>query len=69
MCLDPIPAYDGAKISALRDNLQLSQEVLAAVLNISLSKMRKWEVGDTHPNGHSLKLLHLLERKDLEALV
>ena len=69
LCLDPIPPYDSEKIRALRDHLQLSQAVLASVLNTSLSTVRKWEVGDTHPNGHSLKLLHLLERKDLEALV
>ena len=25
LCLDPIPEYDGAKIRALRDHLQVSQ--------------------------------------------
>ena len=69
LCLDPIPAYDSKKIRALRDHLQLSQAVLAAVLNISLSTVRKWEVGDKHPSGPSLKLLSLLERKGLEAVL
>lgn len=36
LCLDPVPAYDSEKIRALRDHLQLSQSVLAAVLNTSL---------------------------------
>ena len=69
LCLDPIPAYDSEKIRALRDHLQLSQSVLAAVLNTSLSTVRKWEVGDKHPSGPSLKLLNLLDRKGLEAVL
>lgn len=40
LCLDPVPEYDSAKIRALRDHLQLSQAVLAAVLNTSLSTVR-----------------------------
>ena len=69
LCLDPIPQYDGAKIRALRDHLQVSQSVLAAVLNTSLSTVRKWEVGDKRPSGPSLKLLHLLDRKGLDAVI
>lgn len=69
LCLDPVPAYDSAKIRALRDHLQLSQAVLAAVLNTSLSTVRKWEAGDKHPGGPSLKLLDLLDRKGLEAVL
>jgi putative transcriptional regulator len=69
LCLDPIPAYDSEKIRALRDHLQLSQAVLASVLNTSLSTVRKWEVGAKHPSGPSLKLLNLLDRKGLEALI
>jgi putative transcriptional regulator len=69
LCLDPVPEYDSQKIRALRDHLQLSQAVLAAVLNTSVSTVRKWEVGDKHPSGPSLKLLNLLERKGLEAIL
>ncbi len=69
LCLDPIPDYDSLKIRALRDQLQLSQSVFAAVINTSLSTVRKWEIGDKHPSGPSLKLLNLLDRKGLEALI
>jgi putative transcriptional regulator len=69
LCLDPIPAYDSEKIRALRDHLQLSQAVLASVLNTSISTVRKWELGDKHPSGPSLKLLNLLDRKGLEAVI
>ncbi len=69
LCLDPIPEYDGDKIRALRDHLQVSQAVLAAVLNTSLSTVRKWELGDKHPSGPSLKLLNLLDRKGLKSVL
>lgn len=69
LCLDPVPEYDRVKIRALRDHLQLSQAVLAAVLNTSLSTVRKWEIGEKHPSGPSLKLLNLLDRKGLEAIL
>lgn len=69
LCLDPVPEYDSGKIRALRDHLQLSQAVLAAVLNTSLSTVRKWEIGEKHPSGPSLKLLDLLDRKGLEAVL
>jgi putative transcriptional regulator len=69
LCLDPVPEYDSEQIRALRDHLQLSQAVLAAVLNTSLSTVRKWEGGEKHPSGPSLKLLNLLDRKGLEAVL
>ncbi len=69
LCQAPIPAYDSEKIRALRDRFKLSQAVLASVLNTSLSTVRQWEIGDKHPSGPSQKLLNLLERKGLEALI
>lgn len=69
LCLAPIPVYDSEKIRALRERYQLSQTVLASLLNTSASAVRQWELGDKHPSGPSQKLLHLLERKGLEALI
>jgi putative transcriptional regulator len=69
LCLEPVPDYSSAKIRALRERYKLSQAVLASVLNTSLSTIRQWEIGEKHPSGPSLKLLHLLDRKGLEALI
>jgi putative transcriptional regulator len=69
LCFAPVADFDSAKIRDLRQSLQLSQAVLAAVLNTSISTVRKWELGDKHPSGPSLKLLSLLERKGLEAVL
>lgn len=57
------------QIKSLREQANFSQAVFAAVLNISLSTVQKWEVGDKKPNGSSLKLLNLIERKGIEAVL
>ena len=57
------------KIKTLREQANVSQAVFAAVLNTSLSTVQKWEVGDKKPSGPSLKLLNLVERNGLEALL
>ena len=69
LCLQPVPEYSSEMIRALRDRYKLSQAVLASVLNTSLSTVRQWEIGEKHPSGPSRKLLNLLERKGLEALI
>ena len=35
----------------------------------SPSTLRKWEIGEKHPSGPSLKLLNLLDRKGLESVL
>ena len=67
--LQPVPDYGSDRIRALRDRYNLSQSVLASVLNTSLSTVRQWEIGKKHPSGPSRKLLNLLDRKGLEALI
>jgi putative transcriptional regulator len=69
LCQVPIAGYDSVKIRALRARFNLSQSVLASVLNTSLSTVRQWEIGDKHPSGPSQKLLDLLDRKGLEVLI
>ena len=69
LCLEPVQDYDAEKIKALRERLHLSQAVLASVLNTSLSTVRKWEAGDKRPSGPSQKLLDIIERKGLEAVL
>jgi putative transcriptional regulator len=53
----------------LRKRLRISQVVLASVLNTSASTVRKWEGGEKHPSGPSLKLLNILDRKGLEGVL
>ncbi|EIC19437.1 helix-turn-helix domain-containing protein [Thiorhodovibrio frisius] len=69
LCLTPVSDFDGDKIRLLRDRYQLSQTVLASLLNTSPATVRRWEADNQHPNGSAQKLLDLLERKGLETLL
>lgn len=69
LCLEPVAAYTAEEIRSLRERYRLSQAVLAAILNTSLSTVQKWEIGEKHPGGPSLKLLNILDRKGLETLI
>lgn len=57
------------QIKELREKAHVSQAVFAAVLNTSVSTVQKWEAGDKKPSGPSLKLLNLIVRKGLEAVI
>ena len=57
------------QIKLLCEKEHISQAVFAAILNTSLSTVQKWEIGDKKPSGPSLKLLSLIQRKGLEAVL
>jgi putative transcriptional regulator len=66
LCLTPVLPMTPAKIRALREREKTSQTVFAAYLNGPASLVSKWERGEKHPQGASLKLLSLVEKKGLE---
>lgn len=68
LCLPPVQDYTAEQIKHLRLRVKASQAVFAAYLNTSPSTVQKWEQGQKHPNGPSLKLLNLVDRKGLEVL-
>jgi putative transcriptional regulator len=68
LCLPPVKTYTSAQIKRIRQRSKASQGVFAAYLNTSVSTVQKWERGAKKPNGPSLKLLNLVDRKGLEAL-
>lgn len=64
-----VEALAPKEIKMLREKAQISQSVFAAVLNTSVSTIQKWEIGDKKPSGPSLKLLSLIRRKGLAAVL
>jgi putative transcriptional regulator len=59
------PKYTGEDVKELRSRLNVSQSVLAALINTSASAVRAWEGGTKKPGGPSNKLLQLLDQKGL----
>ena len=68
LCLPPVKQMTPARIRRIRRRSRTSQTVFAAYLNTSPSTVRQWEQGLKRPNGPSLKLLDLVERKGLAVL-
>ena len=69
LCLPPVVALAPAQIAALRRREKVSQPVFARYLNVSKSSVSQWEIGEKKPDGAALKLLDLVRRKGLDALV
>jgi putative transcriptional regulator len=69
LCLPEIHEYSPEQIVSIRKKFRLSQAALASIFNISPSTVQKWEQGNKRPTGASRKLLDIIERKGLEALV
>ncbi len=69
LCVPDVKDYKPGKIVMLRKKFNLSQAALAYIFNISPSTVQKWEQGNKKPTGASKKLLDIIERKGLEALL
>lgn len=68
LCLTPVQRMTPRKIRALRARERASQAIFAAYLNVTPGLVNKWERGEKHPQGASLKLLSLVEKRGLEAV-
>ncbi|GKS69662.1 transcriptional regulator [Nitrosomonas sp. PY1] len=69
LCLQPIEPLKPEQIKQIRETTRVSQAVFAAILNTSVSTVQKWEIGQKRPTGTALKLLHLVQKRGLEAVV
>ncbi|MCB2184388.1 MAG: type II toxin-antitoxin system MqsA family antitoxin [Desulfobulbaceae bacterium] len=69
LCIPEVKNYSPEKIVSIRKKFSLSQAALASIFNISPSTVRKWEQGNKKPAGAARKLLDIIERKGLEALI
>ena len=68
LCLPPVEPLEPDQIKKIREATRVSQAVFAALLNTSLSTVQKWEIGQKKPTGTALKLLHLVQKRGLEAI-
>jgi putative transcriptional regulator len=50
-------------VRAIRQDVGMTQSQFAASLGVSLTTLRHWERGDSHPHGPALVLLHVVARE------
>ena len=67
--LPEIIEYTGEEIQVLRKKQKLSQAVFAKYLNVSPAIIRSLEQGTRHAHGAILKLLNIVNKHGIDALV
>lgn len=60
--VEPPPRYVSERIKEIRGQMELSQSVFAATLNVSPETVRAWEQGKREPDGPTLRLLEVAEQ-------
>ena len=68
LCAPPVEPLEPRQIKKIREASHVSQAVFARLLNTSISTVQKWEIGQKKPTGTALKLLHLVQKRGLEAV-
>jgi len=69
LCLTPVHDFTSDEIRDLRERQHVSQAVFARHLNVTKSLVSQWERGEKRPAGPSLKLLSLVEKNGLAAIM
>ena len=68
-CLMPADALAPEEIKAIRERAAVSQPVFARYLNVSKNLVSEWERGMKRPGGPALRLLAIVQKRGLEAIV
>lgn len=68
-CLTSIEPLSARAIQKIRAREGVSQAVFAMCLNVTTTYVSQLERGEKHPRGATLKLLNLIEKKGLEAVM
>ena len=68
-CLTAVTELEPEAIRGIREAAHMSQSTFALALNVTTSLVSKWERGEKRPSGPSLKLLALVTRKGIDAIL
>jgi putative transcriptional regulator len=67
-CLTKVKELSSRQIAAVRKRAGVSQAVFASYLNVTTGLVSQCKRGEKHPQGPSLKLLALVDKKGLQAI-
>ncbi|MEI7238288.1 helix-turn-helix domain-containing protein [Pectobacterium brasiliense] len=62
-------SMDANRVRAIREREKISQSQLAGIINMSANSVQKWERGVSAPTGAALRILEVIERKGLSAIL
>jgi putative transcriptional regulator len=67
--IDRTPPPSPREIVAIREEACMSQAVFARLLDVSSGTLSKWERGELKPRGPAGRLLHIIKRKGVGAVL
>jgi putative transcriptional regulator len=68
-CLTTVEPLSAKEILKIRQKSGVSQAVFARCLNVTTTYISQIERGEKHPRGATLKLLSLIQKKGLDAVL
>ena len=69
LCIGKPKQYSAKEIKRIRKKAHLSQSVLAKIFNISPSTVKQWEQGVKNPSGCALRMLEVVDKHGIEAVI
>jgi putative transcriptional regulator len=69
LCLPEARQFSQDDVRKIRNETKMSQPVFATVIGVSASAIAQWERGAKKPGGSSLRLLDIIDRKGVEAVL
>ena len=64
----PVTEYDRKQIREIRMKANMTQQVFASFLGVSVKTVEAWETGRTHPSGPAYRLMYLLSNNQSQRL-
>ena len=68
-CLEVVEDIKPSAIRALREREHVAQPVFAHYLNVSKNLVSDWERGKRKPGGPALRLLSVIQKHGIEAII
>ena len=58
-----VHTIDAVDVKSIRSRMEVTQDVMAAFLGVSVSGYRKWEQGQREPRGAAKTLLRVMDKE------
>ena len=69
LSVPPIRNYTRTQVTKIRRKAKCSQAAFGIFLNVGKSNVVAWEQGTTKPRGPAARLLDIIDRKGIQALL
>ena len=69
LCVPAKPSFTADQIKDIRARTRMSQPVFAQFLNVGMTTVAQWEQGKKSPGGASARLLDIINRKGIDAIL